>query len=76
MAANFRNWSKEGVIGQEGKQKECRREEKKLKKQQVAGVEAGWDKRNVPTWRKSAPPRAKKWALVAAFRGLAQAAYS
>jgi hypothetical protein len=35
MAANIRNWSKEGVI----EQKECRREEKK--QQQVAGAEAG-----------------------------------
>jgi hypothetical protein len=35
MAANFRNWSKEGVVEQQGGRKE-------EKKQQVAGVEAGW----------------------------------
>jgi hypothetical protein len=38
MAANFRNWSKEGVVEQKGGRKE-------EEKQQVAGVEAGWDQK-------------------------------
>ena len=68
MAAHLRKWNREGVI----EQKECRREEKK---QQMAGAEAGWDQKMSQVGA-SAPPRAKNWALVAAFRGLAQAAHS
>jgi hypothetical protein len=53
MAANFRNWSREGVVEQKG----GRREEKK---QQVAGVEEGWDPKMSQVGA-SAPPRAKTW---------------
>ena len=67
MAANFRDWSREGGI----EQNEDIREEKK---QQVSGLEASLSQK-LSQLGASAPPRAKNWALVAAFRGLTQAAH-
>jgi hypothetical protein len=63
-AADFQDWSKE----QGGDQTKDRREEKKQQ----------WQGRSKPAKTMSqidasAPPRAKNWAVVAEFRGLAQA---